>query len=449
MVGFALAAICVAFAPRLGARPAAALLGAAMPMSATAAAVVGFAGGASVLIATIAAGAFTAATLLSPSRAATAGAAPSPAPVILLAAFTLVAITGAWAFPRIFEGATLVYSMDRTVVGVAGAASGLPLTPLRPGPGGITQSAYLISSAVLFTAVVIAARRDSGVAPTVFIAATISLIAAGALDFAARPELEYFRTATYRIGVDQALAGYVRLSGAASEPSQFGIAAAVVAAWHLWRWRETRRAGHAAAVGALALLIAGSLSTTAVFALAFSASLFIASAALRPRGPGEAAGLFIAAAAALAFAGWLVAAGDHLIAERLFNALFAEKLASESGFERAEWARRSFVNFTETFGLGVGLGAAKSSGWIAAVLGQTGVPGALLIGAFLVSVFAPRTGAPAARIAAATALAGALLSEGRVDAGYLFFFSAGAAVAAARADNRREAPGHARYILQR
>ena len=86
-------------------------------------------------------------------------------------------------------------------------------------------------------------------------------------------------------------------------------------------------------------------------------------------------------------------------------------------------------------GLGAGLGSAKASGWLTALLGQTGIPGAALMALFLLAVFTGGCGDRPARAAALTGLFGAALSEARVDLGYLFFLLA-AGVAAARLSRR-------------
>jgi len=112
-----------------------------------------------------------------------------------------------------------------------------------------------------------------------------------------------------------------------------------------------------------------------------------------------------------------------------FGAMFAVKRTSESGVERTIWARQALTNFQETMGLGTGLGAAKASGWASALLGQTGLPGTLLMLAFLISLLSRSPTDKSARASLLTIIVAALLSEGRVDPGYLFALAGGAMAA--------------------
>ena len=433
----ALAAAAVFASLRGGYAMGAAVLGAAIPLSASAAAVFGFAGGASLLVATLAAAGFVAAAALGFLREALSGRAtpPSQAGVVAVGAligFALVALAGAWALPRIFAGATLVFPLDRTAIGVTGGALKLPLLPLAPRAGGVTQSAYLLSSTALFIAVLWAAARDRRVIGALLWAATASQALFAGLDAAGWSGMELVRTAAYQIAPAQAFAGFTRLVGGATEPSQFGLVAAALAAWHLWRWRETTRARHGLAAALMVGLTFGSLSTTAFAALGFAGLWFAAGALRRPRGFGFAAGLSFVACGLVALGGWAALGPQSAAIGGALDAMFADKLVSESGVERAAWARQAMTNFWQTLGLGAGLGAAKASGWLTALLGQTGLPGAALMAAFLIAVFAGPTADPAARAAALTVFAGALLSEARVDLGYLFFALAGATLAARR-----------------
>lgn len=423
---------------RACARPAAAMLGVALPLQATAFATLGWAGGASVLIATVAAAAFVAAAGIGALREALCGGRLAvTVPAATLVAFAALAVAGGWALPRIFAGQTLVFPLDRTVEGVTGGALKLPLAPLTPSAGAVTQGLYLVSSTAAFLAALWAATRDRRLLPAALWAATITQGAVAALDAAGWEGMALLRTANYQIAPEQAFAGFTRLVGASTEPSQFGLLSAALAAWHLWRWREGRGARNGIAALAMAGLAVGSLSTTALATLLFVAAWFASGVLARPRGPGLLALVCLGGALLTGLAGWAALGPAAPAIGGAVDALFAGKLASESGIERAAWAAQALVNFRETWGLGAGLGAAKASGWATAVLGQTGVPGAALMLVFLVAVLAPPTADRAARAVAVAALFGALLSEARVDLGYLLFLAAGAAAASHR---RSDAP---------
>ena len=437
---------------RAGLRPAAAVLGAAIPMSASAAAVLGWAGGASILVATLAAGAFAAAAGIGALCEGLAGRPlRAPGAALALIGFTALAVAGAFILPRIFEGATQVFPLDRTAVGVTGGALKLPLLPLAPRASAVTQSAYLISSCAVFLAALWVAKRDRSVVGAALWAATVSQIIFAGLDAFGWPGMEAVRTAAYQIAPAQGLAGFTRLTGAATEPSQFGLVSAALAAWHLWRWRESGMLRNGMAAAAMAALVAGSLSTTALIALGFAALWFAGGVFARPKGPGFAASFCLIAAGLTALGGWAWLGPEAEAIRAAADAMFADKLASESGVERLAWARQAMANFEDTMGLGAGLGAAKASGWLTALLGQTGLPGAALMLTFFASVLLARTANRAARAAALTAFLGALLSEARVDLGYVFFFLAAATVAAAEAQipRFRRRPANAGLVFQR
>lgn len=435
---------------KAGPRAPALVLGAAIPLSASAAAVLGWAGGASLPVAVLAAAGFVAACLAGAVREVMFGGrlGVSGAGVVLVI-FTLIALVGAYASPRIFAGMTLTFPLDRTAIGVTDGALKLPLLPLAPRASAVTQSAYLLSSTAVFLAALWALRRDQRVLSAALWGATGTQALFGGLDAVGWGGMEFLRTAAYQIAPTQDLAGFVRVVGAATEPSQFGLVSAVLAAWHLWRWREGGGATHLCAATVMMAFAVSSLSTTALIALLCALTWFAMGAAMRPRGPGF--GALVASIGALCVAGmgW-AALGPHAGAiETAFNAMLTDKLTSESGVERAYWARQSLTNFVDTFGFGSGLGSAKASGWLTALLGQTGAPGALLMLVFLISVFVKPTANRAARAAAAVWMIGALLSEARVDLGYLFFLTSAGALAGRAASSAaltRPAAAYARRL---
>jgi hypothetical protein len=121
------------------------------------------------------------------------------------------------------------------------------------------------------------------------------------------------------------------------------------------------------------------------------------------------------------------------------------KLGSQSAAERFMWNRQNMANFTDTFGVGVGLGSSRSSSWLLALVSQVGVIGSALFGLFLFLVLAtPRPRqvdsgeqdvgvmqfafkAYMAGILVASAISGAVF-----DLGLAFYLSAGMVVAARR-----------------
>lgn len=431
-VGFAviLLSLLSVFAGRLA---GAALLGATIPLSASAAVILGWAGGATILCVIVAASAVITRAAAEAAGGALAGKSVRVgAAGALLIAFLGVALVGGYALPRLFAGATDIYAMDRTVVGVTSGVMRFPLTPLAPHAGNITQSFYLIVSVFLCLSVATLTRRDRRFPHVVLWAATASQALFAVADMAGLGVLDHFRTATYAIAPNQSFAGFTRLIGGATEPSFFGGVSVCLCAWHLWRHWLIGGVSHILAGSFMAIFALASLSSTAIAILACVAAIHGLARLAGSRSIGAFSGAFVMAAAGLTLASWLALGPFAPVLQTAGDALFLEKLASESGVERSAWAQQALTNLNDTFGLGAGLGASRANGWGAAVLGQTGVPGALLAAAFLIAAFARRLppDAAALRAAALTLLAAATLSASRVDLGPLFFVLAGSVIAA-------------------
>jgi hypothetical protein len=74
----------------------------------------------------------------------------------------------------------------------------------------------------------------------------------------------------------------------------------------------------------------------------------------------------------------------------MIDGLVFHKTASASYIERSMWNQVSYQAFLGTFGLGAGMGGARASSWIFAVLGNIGFPGALLMAGFMLQVLLAR-----------------------------------------------------------
>jgi hypothetical protein len=116
--------------------------------------------------------------------------------------------------------------------------------------------------------------------------------------------------------------------------------------------------------------------------------------------------------------------------------LVLSKSGSDSGLERGSWNTFGLQNFRDSWGLGVGLGTARTSSFPVAVLSNVGIPGALFFTLFALSALRPahdarRTFESDVRLAARNGclclLVGAVASGATVDLGLLFFIFAGLA----------------------
>jgi hypothetical protein len=122
---------------------------------------------------------------------------------------------------------------------------------------------------------------------------------------------------------------------------------------------------------------------------------------------------------------------------RYFDATVLQKLGSDSGIERMQWNARAWAGFIETYGLGVGAGSARGSGWPVVLLGNTGALGTMLFLVFFLWVMlVPPRGSAETRLTLNLALRAALVgvmmaaavSGTMIDLGLLFYLLAAGTV---------------------
>ncbi|HUG62853.1 MAG TPA: hypothetical protein VMP03_13470, partial [Methylomirabilota bacterium] len=347
----------------------------------------------------------------------------------------------------------LVYSLDREAAGASTLSSSLPLIELAPSSGNVTQSIYLISSLILlFTCTVVFVAAPFSETILLRSAATAHLTF-GVIDMfssigAVELFFEYIRTGDYAMLIGQEITGFRRLIGAAPEASAFGGLSVGMFAYFLSAWTETRSRTNFVFAALLLAFTIMSLSSTAYVALAFTICFWVAMAGLaraRIFNVGGSIMVSLVTVMLVAAAFVLINSEFYNTVESVLNNLVFDKLESQSGVERGDWARQSVQNFIDTGGLGVGLGSSRPNGWPTAVLGQLGVVGAVLWGIFLLMTILrplPNGMSPSTKIArqsisparagALTVLFGASLSSPQVDPGY-FFMTYVAAILAHRA----------------
>jgi hypothetical protein len=117
---------------------------------------------------------------------------------------------------------------------------------------------------------------------------------------------------------------------------------------------------------------------------------------------------------------------------RLFQSTLFDKAQSLSGQERAYWNTQSLAALVDTRGLGIGFGSSRASSWAVALISQTGVIGAVLVGLLILRVAQPLRVErgdetmplalyAGARGAVLAGLVAASVSGGNADPGLLFF----------------------------
>lgn len=357
------------------------------------------------------------------------------------------AVLSAVFLPRIFAGATYVFAIARTDVGL-----GIISMPLAPTSGNITQAVYFLGDVTCFLVFYNAASRPDGVQTIVkaVIAAAMINLGFAAIDYGSYwaglgDVLGALRNANYRMLDDATVLGLKRIVGSFPEASAFAYFTAGFFAFCTKLWLDgvyPRWTAPTVLISLLAIALATS-STGYVAVSGFLALLFVVSVVRVLCRPVRKSTFVLAAVFPL-----LIAAGVTGLrldgplwrtASQIVDVSIFDKMSSESGMERAKWNDQALVNFADTDGLGAGTGSVRASSFPLAVLGNIGIFGALTYGVFLLSLLFgrgnrwlspfPASCQSAARWACLTQLIGASVAGSFIDLGLPFFIFAGLACA--------------------
>ena len=350
-------------------------------------------------------------------------------------------------FPRLFAGATYVFAIARTEIG-----PGIVSMPLAPTSGNITQTVYFFGDIACFLVFYAYACRPGGLKAIAYaaIAAAAINLAFAAIDLAgywtnAGNLLAFLRNGSYRMLDDAMSLGLKRIVGSFPEASTFAYFTLGFFAFCTKLWLDGIKARFTGPLALLSLLaLAFSTSSTGYAGtVGLLAALWIASIARTLRGPVPRATLVSVAAMPLLVAIVLISARLNPPAwqmlESIVNQTVVDKLASESGVERAKWNAQALINFSDTEWLGGGVGSVRASSFPVAVLGNIGAIGAVTYGSFLFGILfrrkhrwtAPFPAAcqSGARWACLTQLIGASVAGSFIDLGLPFYIFAGLACA--------------------
>jgi len=359
--------------------------------------------------------------------------------------FCIYSFIGAFLLPRIFQ-----QSMEVFPLRPIGMRHQFDTIPLFFSSQNITTAVYLIGTGVAAICCYIAVKRSKNLNPivTAAIVVTVTHATLGILGVALRGTpwdqvVEFFRNGSYS-QVDQRTKSFIRINGIMPEPSiyaDFGLAWFILC-FELWlRHIRPRATGLAAALMAVVLML--STSSTAYVGLAGYALVLLGRAALMPSYLRADKLIAIGAVALLgiAFVALLMIASSEAAQafEDMIRQMTVDKAGSDSGLQRAFWARQGIDAFFTSYGLGIGAGSFRSSSIATAILGGMGVIGIVSFIAYLLQVGWPRRsgqrGSEEADIADAmgwTAIASlipALLTQASPDPGMDFACFAGIAIA--------------------
>lgn len=364
---------------------------------------------------------------------------------VWLVIFCLYSFIGAFLLPRIFQ-----QSMEVFPLRPIGMRHQFDTIPLFFSSQNITTAVYLIGTGIAALCCYIAVTRSKNLNPIVTAAIVITVTHAtlGILGVALRGTpwdhvVEFFRNGSYS-QVDQRTKSFIRINGIMPEPSiyaDFGLAWFILC-FELWlRHIRPRATGLAAALMVVVLML--STSSTAYVGLAGYALVLACRAALMPSYLRADKLIAIGAIAlfGLAFVVLLMIVSSEAAQafEEMIRQMTVDKAGSDSGLQRAFWARQGIDAFFVSYGLGIGAGSFRSSSIVTAILGGMGVVGIGSFIAYLLQVGRPRRGGQLASEAgdiadamgwtAITSLIPALLTQASPDPGMDFACFAGIAIA--------------------
>lgn len=314
--------------------------------------------------------------------------------LLLLFLFGIVAVIVTLFMPRVFAGMIQIVPIRGDLDQVA---------PLAPSPQNLSQLFYLV---IAVASVFAFARllQSEWVRQQAFQAMCLGgflTVLTGLLDFASSyvpitPLLALFRTASYALITDLEVFGSKRVTGLMPEASAYGgVCIAFLCGLYFYRRAMTSarfRDVYVPVVLALLLLcIWLSKSSGAYIGLVLFFVVAAVEWAMRShaRGSDYRRGLAGELGIVICF---VIAASLVLLLKpdllepvyQLLDRMVFQKGDSDSYQQRGMWRDVALGSVLQSYGLGIGLGSARTSSSIVAVLSGTGIPGAFLFYAFLV-----------------------------------------------------------------
>ncbi|MBB3610335.1 hypothetical protein [Rhizobium sp. BK602] len=362
-------------------------------------------------------------------------------------------VMSAYFSPRLLSGETQIVPLGTTAFG--DTRSTVPLVPVS---SNLTQSVYMIGNLICFTMTVAVASSFRGfqavlagllaysVANTVFAMLDITTFATGSQGL-----LAFMRNAQYTLHTDDQIAGVKRIVGSFTEASSFarstlGVLGLTGTLW-ICGYRPLLTGSIAAT--SLVLVVMSTSSTGLVGAPVITLILYATALQVSARkGARSFASLAIVFVPLLSLAVGLLVAIDPDLSKLVYNyvdIIALGKSTSNSGIERHSWNVAAFQNIFDSSGVGVGLGTARTSSFLLALLANVGIPGTICYLAFAFSAFVRKRGIPGsvtadARLAARNGCLGLLIGDMLVspviDQG--LFFCMLAALASARPERREQ-----------
>lgn len=312
----------------------------------------------------------------------------------LLVAYAIYGVTMAFVGPRIFYEQMMIVPMRTT------ATYMFATFKLIPSSQNITASVYMLGTMMMAVASFAACRTENG--PRILVRTGVAVCCihiffgvTGVLfaGTAWSDVLDFFRNGSYA-QLDQRLGTIVRMNGIHPEPSSyagFGLVWFLFMAECWYRGVEPKVTGWVAL--AMGLTLAASTSSTAYLGLGAYLLILVLRTALFPDGVSSAkvialglVGLSFAIVISLAF---LLSPSLVTTATDVFTSMTVGKQGTDSALQRAFWAKQGVGAFNASYGLGIGPGSFRSSSFPTAVIGATGLFGAITFSLYLLHVLKP------------------------------------------------------------
>lgn len=362
-----------------------------------------------------------------------------PRPGFWLAVFVLYGAITAIFLPRIFEGATEVFSIGQFN---SSGRLGIIVSALRPSNSHITQSVYQLGNLALFAAIAshILDNRRTHVVTAILVAGAVNILfafldvatyATGTADI-----LSIIRNSNYGILAENSIGGFKRIVGSFTEASSFGGFTTYFFVFSTELWLRGYRMGLTGSISAVSfLLIAFSTSSsTYLGAGIYCAFLFARCLAALLHGSATIRHAVLALSVPVGIGMLLTTimlippVWDAVTG--LFESTLLNKLNSQSAVERQSWNVQAMQSFMDTYMLGAGVGSVRTSSFAVALLANVGIFGTLVFVAFVTamaatiwnasSVSKSDPAAVAAAWACVVALVPAAVAGTSVDLGLIF-----------------------------
>ncbi|QND45357.1 hypothetical protein HB780_06300 (plasmid) [Rhizobium lusitanum] len=345
-------------------------------------------------------------------------------PGFWFALLVLYGVMSAYFAPRLLTGITQIVPLGTTVYG--DTRSTVPLVPVS---SNFTQSVYMIGNLICFAMTVAVASTYRGfqavlagllaysVANTVF-----ALLDIGTYTTGSQGILAFMRNAQYTLHTDDQIAGVKRIVGSFTEASSFARSTLGVFAFTGTLWLCGRRPYLSGSLAAISLVLVvmstsstGLVGTPVMLLILFATALSVSGRKNTSR-TATAAIVFVPLVS-LAVA--LMVAIDPYMSKLIYNYIdivALGKSTSDSGIERNSWNVAAIGNVVDSLGLGVGLGTARTSSFLLALLANVGIPGTIFYLAFAFDALIKKRGVQGsfmadARLAARNGCLGLLVGD--------------------------------------